>query len=417
MKKVIYQVLDKANKNAKMSLTYLDETGEIKQQCLYQENFGEYLLEKERAYKYYAQKYLEKIFDKVIQDAKQELETDAYSESTIEDIKHNIEPIKEIVLTSIQINKAIILDLLEELTEEFEDVVCLDCYGIIYNPDIVREIEEERKEVIKENTTNENLEIIKAIKKYYPTEFDLFSIHGRVANKISHKTWTNEYTWEEVVEDFEKLKEIGDATDFLNKYSPNNQKEQLEKVGTVLDGNENLIQDGRKIEDYLLEMLEYVDSTIDGITNFYKRLEKNVDPYIKTRILYWLKGTYEDDYKKIKITPEGNLIAFKGVEERSGIYYSIQRGIAIADGVRYDRTQIPQVGIIEMPREEVAADPDSDCSYGLHFGAWNHANLLGRGKVIEVEIEPEDIVSIPIDLQRQQMRCCKYTVLGRVQVD
>lgn len=414
MKKVIYQVLDKADKNAKISITYLDETGEIKQQCVYQENFGGYLLEKERAYNYYAEKYLDKIFSKLIKEVKNETSDDS---ERVDSLKYWYDTIKEDVLDWLQMGRDTLQEMLETIEEEDDFELGIDYDAILNNPDIIKEIEEERKKDIKGINTELSEDTLKAIKKFYPGEFNLLSLEGKVPNTISHRTWTNEYTWEEVVEDFEKLKGTGDATYFLEKYSPDNKKEQLEEVGIVLDNNDNFIQDGEKVEDYLLSLLEYVDGTIDGITNFYKRLEKNVDPYVKAQILNWIKATYDDDYKKIKITSEGNLIAFKGVDEHNGIYYSIHRGTAIADGVRYDKAQIPQVGIIEMPREQVAADPDTACSYGLHAGTWNYASSFGRGKVIEVEIEPEDIVSIPIDSNSQKMRCCKYNVLGRVYVD
>lgn len=414
MKKVIYQVLDKADKNAKISITYLDETGEIKQQCVYQENFGEYLLEKERAYRYYAKLYLDRIFKTIERETETKCDGDT---DLVEEFKYWYELIKDGVLDYIQINQDGIQEMLIDTEETLDYDLNIDYNSILEDPEILKEIELERQKVIKDNNKELSVETLKAIKKFYPEEFNLFNLTGRVPNTISHRTWTNEYTWEEVVEDFEKLKETGDATYFLEKYSSEKQKEQLEEVGIVLDNNENFIQDGEKVEDYLLSLLEYVDGTIEGITKFYKRLEKNVDPYVKAQILNWIKATYNDDYKKIKITSEGNLIAFKGVDEKSGVYYSIHTGTAIADGVRYDKAQIPQVGIIEMPREQVAADPDTACSYGLHAGTWNYASSFGRGKVIEVEIEPEDIVSIPIDSNSQKMRCCKYNVLGRVYVD
>lgn len=414
MKKVIYQVLDKADKNAKISITYLDETGEIKQQCVYQENFGGYLLEKERAYNYYAEKYLDKIFRRLINEVKNET---SYDSEIVDSLKYWYDTIKEDVLDWLQMGRDTLQEMLETIEEEDDFELGIDYDAILNNPEIIKEIEEERKKYIKGTNTELSEDTLTAIKKFYPEEFNLLSLEGRVPDTISHKTWTNEYTWEEVVKDFENLKETGDATDFLEKYSTDKKKEQLEGVGIVLDNNENFIQDGQKVEDYLLSLLEYVDGTIEGITNFYKRLEKNVNPYVKAQILNWLKATYNDDYKKIKITPEGNLIAFKGVDEHSGVYYSIHKGTAIADGVRYDKAQIPQVGIIEMPREQVAADPDTACSYGLHAGTWNYASSFGRGKVIEVEIEPEDIVSIPIDSNSQKMRCCKYNVLGRVYVN
>jgi acyl carrier protein len=51
------------------------------------------------------------------------------------------------------------------------------------------------------------------------------------------------------------------------------------------------------------------------------------------------------------------------------------------------------------------------CSHGLHAGSLAYARGWAE-RVILVEIDPADVVSVPGDENCQKLRCCKYTVVG-----
>jgi hypothetical protein len=64
-----------------------------------------------------------------------------------------------------------------------------------------------------------------------------------------------------------------------------------------------------------------------------------------------------------------------------------------------------------MDRSQVDDDPNNTCSYGLHVGAWDYVKGFNNGVILEVEVNPEDVVTIPYDYDSQKMRVCKYKVL------
>ena len=64
------------------------------------------------------------------------------------------------------------------------------------------------------------------------------------------------------------------------------------------------------------------------------------------------------------------------------------------------------------------ANPDSDCSKGLHVG---NKSFLSRGYFgsagIVVLVNPKDVVSVPSDYDCQKLRCCAYTVVSEVECE
>jgi hypothetical protein len=53
------------------------------------------------------------------------------------------------------------------------------------------------------------------------------------------------------------------------------------------------------------------------------------------------------------------------------------------------------------------------CSAGLHVGTYDYALRFTRF-VIEVLVDPRDVVSVPTDCNDQKMRTCKYLVMDHV---
>lgn len=71
-----------------------------------------------------------------------------------------------------------------------------------------------------------------------------------------------------------------------------------------------------------------------------------------------------------------------------------------------------------MPRNQVNEDPTQTCSDGLHVANWHYAaDVYSAGDdavMIEVEVNPADVVAVPTDYDQAKMRCCKYKVLSVV---
>jgi hypothetical protein len=107
------------------------------------------------------------------------------------------------------------------------------------------------------------------------------------------------------------------------------------------------------------------------------------------------------------ITESGNFIAYKRVR-------STFRDI-------HSNTMDNSVGnVVEINRNQVDEDSSRTCSHGLHVANWTYAhtqfasNDAATDVMLEVEVNPADVVAIPADYNNAKMRVCKYKVLGVV---
>ena len=118
------------------------------------------------------------------------------------------------------------------------------------------------------------------------------------------------------------------------------------------------------------------------------------------------------EHQNLPITDNGNILAYKGVKKD---WYSITSGNAkLIKGTEKNGNIFNGVGEeIEMARHDVDDDKDRGCSYGLHAGTMEYATGFCRGgRVVIVEINPKDVVSIPTDCSFQKLRTCAYKVVG-----
>jgi hypothetical protein len=72
----------------------------------------------------------------------------------------------------------------------------------------------------------------------------------------------------------------------------------------------------------------------------------------------------------------------------------------------------------DMPRNAVCDDADRGCSKGFHAGSLEYVNGFASrygdedgDRIVLVEVDPADVVSIPKDCSCQKVRMCKYSVL------
>lgn len=107
------------------------------------------------------------------------------------------------------------------------------------------------------------------------------------------------------------------------------------------------------------------------------------------------------------LTENGNFIAYKRVR---GSFRDI-----------HSNTMDNSVGnLVEIPRNQVDEDSNRTCSHGLHVANWTYAHTQFASSdassdiMLEVEVNPADVVAIPTDYNNAKMRVCKYKVLGVV---
>ncbi len=72
--------------------------------------------------------------------------------------------------------------------------------------------------------------------------------------------------------------------------------------------------------------------------------------------------------------------------------------------------------VVEMPRNQVNPDKATTCADGLHFCSQGYLSFYGGGgRTVIVEINPRDVVAIPVDYGNAKGRCCRYTVVGEIE--
>lgn len=176
---------------------------------------------------------------------------------------------------------------------------------------------------------------------------------------------------------------------------------------------ENILFDGDvqagPLADHLLRAVKEGLVDADPIVKFWEKVASNPDQRSREQLFTWLQS------HAFTITEDGDILGYKGVDESANGYVSRNSGRAYVDGVEFNG-KIPNNpgSVVTMPRAEVKNDPDVACHQGLHVGDWSYANSFGGGRVLEVHVNPRDVVSIPRDSGARKMRCCRYKVVQRL---
>ena len=120
-------------------------------------------------------------------------------------------------------------------------------------------------------------------------------------------------------------------------------------------------------------------------------------------------------HKNLPVTDNGCFLAYKTVGEN---YWSKRGGsITLLSGQADEQGKVYNgVGeVVECKRNDVDDNRDNECAAGLHCGGIDYAGPNGTyhsngDKVVIVEINPRDAVSVPKDHNAQKIRVCKYIV-------
>jgi hypothetical protein len=131
---------------------------------------------------------------------------------------------------------------------------------------------------------------------------------------------------------------------------------------------------------------------------FLHNLSENPNPESREQLYYFL------EHNKFPITEDGCFLAYKYVTEIDGHLYDA-----------YTKEYLNDVGcIVVMDRNKCNSDRSTTCSHGLHVAAYEYASGCGIGEVIiEVKINPKDVVAVPYDYNNQKMRVCRYEVIKK----
>lgn len=148
---------------------------------------------------------------------------------------------------------------------------------------------------------------------------------------------------------------------------------------------------GNKILRFSNEGLPY-----EPLVKFAENIQRNPSYRSVNELFQFLE---KNDHP---ITEDGKFIAYKRVREN---FKDVHSGT-------FDNSP---GNVVEMPRNQVNEDSNQTCSYGLHVANWDYAvNFYQGGVMLEVEVDPADVVAVPVDYNQAKMRVCKYKVLGVV---
>lgn len=170
--------------------------------------------------------------------------------------------------------------------------------------------------------------------------------------------------------------------------------------GEVLDG---------VVTDHILRSMEAGLKDWEPLVKFIEALSTNPNQESVDQLYTWIKAA------GLVIDTDGMIVGYKGVSRTDPLstkFQSINSGKAIVNG-EVKSGRIPQNAgdVVEMPRSEVQFNPAVGCSQGLHVGSYSYASGFAQGALLEVRVNPRDVVSVPTDCGAQKMRVCRYTVV------
>lgn len=135
---------------------------------------------------------------------------------------------------------------------------------------------------------------------------------------------------------------------------------------------------------------------IDNLMKFLERLMQNSSRHSVEQLYGFMENHH------LPVTDNGTFLAYKAITNDWKDKHSRQIDNSIG-------------AVVSMPRRDVDDNFSNDCSYGLHAGSVEYVRSFARSddRVIIVEIDPADVVSVP-RYDTTKLRCCKYTVIGEL---
>jgi len=145
---------------------------------------------------------------------------------------------------------------------------------------------------------------------------------------------------------------------------------------------------------------------------FLEKLATNPSKESQNSLYEWITRT------NLTIAEDGDFVAYKGVKVGpDGESLSIHAGPAFVNNEPVNGyVPNPDGAVISMARSDVDANTGVGCSTGLHAGTWSYASGFAHGRVLEVRINPRDVVSVPNDCEYQKLRVSRYKVVSATDV-
>lgn len=192
--------------------------------------------------------------------------------------------------------------------------------------------------------------------------------------------------------DYDELLRVVDKSAAIENYVPDGEF-------VVLNGA--IYSNGERVNGYIEnKLLEFVEEGLpyEYLLNFWKRLRENPSANSREQLYPFLERA------KCPITARGTFIAYKAVKRVGERFFAYH-------GYHNEKTRFEY--IIGEPaaedRSTVIDNPNQACGSGVHVGSYAYASSFNSGDdkvILEVEVDPADVVSVPKDCDYGKCRCC-----------
>lgn len=193
----------------------------------------------------------------------------------------------------------------------------------------------------------------------------------------------------------EETYELLDLGSFVETFSEGNITVNHEE-GKVCYGSFEI---KNSITDRMMSMLTNQEN-VKPLVRFLDKLLMNPKESIVEELYSFLQ------HNDIEISEEGDIVGFRSIRKDWKDHYTGKMDNTIGK-------------VVSMPRHLVDDDPNRTCSKGLHIGSIGYVGSFGgtNSRIVNVKVDPSDVVSIPTDYDGMKMRCCKFEVLSEVSND
>jgi hypothetical protein len=145
-------------------------------------------------------------------------------------------------------------------------------------------------------------------------------------------------------------------------------------------------------------LLQFFDEGLpfEPLIKFWKKLKTNPSFNSRQQLFKFL------EHNGHPITQEGNFIAYRAVNKEFKDKHTGKMDNNIGN-------------IVEMPRSAVDDNPNNTCSSGLHVATMDYVTnhfASSDDIILDVEVNPADVVAVPTDYNGTKMRVCKFKVLA-----
>ena len=188
---------------------------------------------------------------------------------------------------------------------------------------------------------------------------------------------------------------------------------KLDEIIPLLSITKNLIDNGFTVVDGVVHIEDDAlpDSLSQRVLDFYN----NGLPF-QPLLKFWAKlktnpsfNSRQMLYKFLEhnghpITSEGNFIAYRAVRNDFLDKHTGKMDNSVGNVVAIDRSKVDD-------------NPNNTCSHGLHVATLSYAQSFASGddKLLDVEVDPSDVVAVPTDYNGTKMRVCKFKVVAESQ--